>query len=123
MAPVRRPCSDTTKTIEKPSVELLSQWVKTMATDFFEVMVRGSDEVDGREDGEDIGNVGITSERAENDLKKKNNSINMTCNMFCDIYFLSHACSKSMKLIGKITLSLWAHFLMWGRHTFQIVFH
>jgi hypothetical protein len=34
MAPDRGPCSDTLKTIEKPRVEPLYQWIKTMAADF-----------------------------------------------------------------------------------------
>jgi hypothetical protein len=62
MAPGRGPCSDTTKTIEKPRLELLCQWNQTMAADFFKVTVRGSDEMDGREDGEDVGSVGNASE-------------------------------------------------------------
>jgi hypothetical protein len=69
------------------------------------VTVRGSDEMDGREDGEDVGSVGNASEWAENNFKKKNNS-NVTYNMVSNIYFLSHACNKCMKLIDKITLSV-----------------
>lgn len=56
MAPGRGPCSDTTKT------ELLCQWIKTMATYFFEMIVRGSNELDGRKDEEDFVSFGSTTE-------------------------------------------------------------
>jgi hypothetical protein len=53
-------------------------------------------------------------------FKTENNSINLKYNMFSNIYFLSHICSMSKKLIHKITFSLQTCFLVWGHLTFGI---
>lgn len=37
---------------------------------------------------------------------KETSSINVMCNMFSDVYFHSHICSKGMKLIHKNTFAV-----------------
>jgi hypothetical protein len=69
MALGRVSCSDTTWTIEKLSVGVMCQWIKTMATDLTRSDIERlekcciSDEMDGIEDGEEIENVGRKLER------------------------------------------------------------